>query len=102
VLVEGQTGKSQQTSSPSTGPKAKSPAKKHKAIKAKTTPVAAKGKRPQSQPPLWEVVIDVLKRSRSPLRTKEIADRVLATDYKTASKDFSAVVQDLLGKLDSV
>lgn len=55
-----------------------------------------------SQPPLTEVLIDVLRKSDKPLGAQELAKRILATGYRTNSKNFANVVWVYLGKINTV
>jgi hypothetical protein len=52
--------------------------------------------------PLHEVVTNILGKSQSPLPAGEVAKRVLASGYRTKSKDFRDVMWVTLGKLKNV
>jgi hypothetical protein len=54
------------------------------------------------QPPLREVLTQVLSKSRKPLSGSELAEQVLATGYHTDSKDFLNVIWVGLGKMPNV
>ena len=99
AVVRGQAGN--QTASAT---KKKSPAKNSqlKKAKPKPSPATGKAKQPSAQPPLRVVVTDILKQARKPLRTKELAERALASGYQTKSGNFSNAVQDLLKNMDNV
>src|SRR5207248_3306518 len=52
--------------------------------------------------PLHQAVTNILGKSQSPLPTGEVAKRVLASGYRTKSKDFREVMWVTLGKLKNV
>jgi hypothetical protein len=58
--------------------------------------------RSRGQPPLREVLMDILKKSRQPLGSGELAKKVLATGYQTGSKDFAGVVSVALTKIPNL
>ncbi|MGF1578065.1 MAG: hypothetical protein ACFCD0_01745 [Gemmataceae bacterium] len=68
---------------------------------AKPTGSASKPK-PAAPPSLKVVIIEVLKMSRKPLSTAEIAERVLERGYETTSKDFKKVIATQIKKMDEV
>jgi hypothetical protein len=62
----------------------------------------AKGPKPTGktgQPPLREVLVSVLKKSRRPLTSGQLAAEALAAGYQTQSKDFATVVSVVLSKM---
>jgi hypothetical protein len=78
-----------------------------KAAARKTAPTKEAGRPAQpgwrrGQPPLRVLLTDLLKKSRKPLAARELAEQVLATGYKTQSKDFTDVVWTALGQLEGV
>jgi hypothetical protein len=63
------------------------------------SPVSVRRKvrrRPTNAKPLYEVVVDVLKKSKGGLSMDELANKVQATGYKTHSSDFKNVVYQCL------
>lgn len=50
------------------------------------------GRRNRNQPALPQVIQDVLQKTKKPLSTEEVMERVLATGYKTTSANFKNVV----------
>jgi hypothetical protein len=52
--------------------------------------------------PLHQVVTNILGKSQSPMPASEVAKRVLASGYRTKSKDFREVMWVTLGKLKNV
>jgi hypothetical protein len=77
------------------GPRRTAKPRARKQASAKGPRVAGKS----GQPPLREVLVDVLKKSRQPLTSGQLASEVLATGYKTISKDFATVVSVALSKM---
>jgi hypothetical protein len=61
----------------------------------------APGRR-QGQPSLREVITEVLRESRQPLGSGQLAQKILATGYKTSSKDFPGVVSVALTKMPNL
>ena len=55
-----------------------------------------------NQPPLPEVVTQVLAKTTEPLSARALAEKVLATGYKSKSKDFINVIWAGVGKMDNV
>jgi hypothetical protein len=70
--------------------------------------VASKSARPSpakqagNQLPLYQVLTNLLSKSRQPVAAKELASQVLASGYRTKSKDFIEVVWVGLGKMNNV
>jgi hypothetical protein len=54
------------------------------------------------QPALREMITQVLKKSRQPLGSGQLAEKILATGYKTSSKDFAGVVSVALTKMPNL
>ena len=52
--------------------------------------------------PLREMLTNVLARSKKPLSAKELADRVLASGYKTTSKRFTEIIWVTLGRQKNI
>jgi hypothetical protein len=50
------------------------------------------GRRNRNQPALPQVIQEVLQKTKKPLSTEEVMERVLATGYKTTSANFKNVV----------
>jgi hypothetical protein len=74
---------------------------------AKAAPSAKAAKTPESaqqgkQPTLRDVLTLILGKSRRLLSASELAQQVLATGYKSESKDFTNVIWVGLGKMDNV
>jgi hypothetical protein len=55
-----------------------------------------------SQPPLREVLTKILEQSKEPIGGGELAQRALATGYKSTSKSFRDVVWVNLGQMKNV
>jgi hypothetical protein len=86
------------TNGKTAGPRPTAKPKARKQAPAQT-PKGPKPDRPQGQPPLREVLVNVLKKSRQPLTSGQLAAEVLATGYQTVSKDFATVVSVALSKM---
>jgi hypothetical protein len=56
----------------------------------------------QAQVSLAEVLLRLLAKSSRPLKARELAAQALAAGYRTASKEFTNLVWDALGKLPGV
>jgi hypothetical protein len=87
--------------SAATSRRQKSPARgkaKKPAGRGRTAPKAAAPARGE-QRPLRVVLMDILKKSRQPLGSGQLAEKVLATGYRTNSGDFAGVVSVALTKL---
>jgi len=69
-----------------------------KAAPAKTAPTKAG----RNQPPLREVLTELLQKSKRPLNGGELARQAQAAGYRSASKKFADVVWVALGKMDNV
>jgi len=75
---------------------------------ARKTVPSAKGAEPskrgwrKGQPPLRQVLTELLEKSTRPMTARELAKLVLATGYKTKSKSFTDVVWTALGQLKTV
>jgi hypothetical protein len=69
---------------------------------AKQKPAKGKPGRVKGQPPLREVLTDILKKRRQPLGSGQLARQILATGFKTNSKDFATVVSVALNKLPNL
>ena len=96
--VLGQAAKST-ASKPST-PAAK-PTAKPSPSAAPTAPAAKRDITPAA-PTLRQHIVNLLKRAKRPLKAKELAARVLAAGYQTASNDFANVVSTALKKMAEV
>lgn len=70
-------------------------------VRKKTAPAksASHGK---TQPPLREVIAQVLAKASRPLSTQELADRTLATGYETKSANFKNVIWVGMGAIKNV
>jgi uncharacterized coiled-coil protein SlyX len=62
----------------------------------------AKAGRSGKQPPLREVLTDLLRRSKRPVGGTELARQAQAAGYRTASQDFAKVVWVMLATMDNV
>jgi hypothetical protein len=62
----------------------------------------AKPSRTTGQPPLRVVLTSILKKSRQPQRSGELAQQVLATGYKTTSGNFPALISVTLSNMDNL
>ena len=78
-------------------PAAKAAARKTAPAKAPSRPSLRKG-----QPSLRSLLTDILKKSGKPVAARDLAGQVLATGYKTKSKDFTSVVWTALGQMEGV
>jgi hypothetical protein len=81
------------------------PAAKKTSGKTAPLPAAAKTVKPAPrgrQPPLREVLTNVLKSSRKPLSGSELAQRALAAGYQSKSANFVDSVWSALGQMDNV
>ena len=56
----------------------------------------------ENELPLPEVVTQVLAKVSEPISARVLAEKVLATGYKTKSKDFINVIWAGVGKMDNV
>ncbi|MHB1425034.1 MAG: winged-helix domain-containing protein [Gemmataceae bacterium] len=89
-------------------PKTVQPAQKEdrkaaeKPAKAEPTATTPQTGQRGKQPPLRQVLTNVLKNSRKPLSGSDLAERVLATGYKTNSKNFVDAVWSMLGQMDNI
>jgi hypothetical protein len=81
------------------GPQRKGP---KPAAPPKSAPTAAPGGAGGEQPPLTAVVMKLLSKSQRPIPARELAEQVLATGYKTASKNFTHVIWVALAKMKDV
>ncbi len=63
---------------------------------------AAKPAMRNGQPSLHSLLTDLLQKSSQPVPARVLAEQVLATGYKTKSKDFTNVVGSALGQLEGV
>ena len=71
------------------------------ATAGKTTP-AAKPHGSRRQPPLRILLANLLAKSRRPLAARELAEQVLASGYRTKSKNFVDVMWVALGNMENV
>jgi hypothetical protein len=78
-------------------PAAKAAARKTAPAKAPSQPGQRKG-----QPSLRSLLTEILQKGRKPVAARDLAEQVLATGYKTKSKDFIDVVWTALGQLEGV
>jgi hypothetical protein len=109
VLGTAATATSPAATTPGNGAAA-APAKKGapaKAVAGKTAPAKRAAASSQAgwrrgQPPLHAVLTELLQKARKPVGARELAEQVLATGYKTKSKNFSDVVWTALGQLKEV
>jgi hypothetical protein len=53
------------------------------------------------QPSLRAILIELLTKSKRPASARELAEKALATGYRTASKNFLGVVWTALGQNDN-
>jgi hypothetical protein len=79
-----------------TGPAA-APAEPGKKVRKKRK---AKGRKRSRGPSLAQCCLDVLARSKKPLHTKELAERVLAAGYQSKSKSLPAQIYSQIYKDD--
>jgi hypothetical protein len=77
---------------------AKAPPTRGAAASKKGARASQKGWR-KGQPPLRMLLTELLEKSDRPMGARELAEQVLATGYKTKSKDFADVVWTALGQL---
>jgi hypothetical protein len=68
------------------------------ATASKSAPPKQRGK----QPSLRQAITDVLKNSRKPLSSSELAERVLASGYKSDSKNFMDAIWSMIGQMDNI
>jgi len=61
-----------------------------------------KSRRRGAQPPLRQVLTNLLQKSRKPLSAAELAKRARAAGYRTNSAKFSNVVWAMLGEMDNL
>jgi hypothetical protein len=96
VLGRPETGKTARAHKPA--------AKRKGGGKGKAKASTAKGKpgKVPGQPPLREVITDILGKSRQPQGSGQLAQLILATGYKTHSKDFASVVSVALTKMTNL
>jgi hypothetical protein len=97
VLGKPEKGKAASTSRPATTGKGDS-----KPGIAKQKPGKGKPGRVKGQPSLHEVLTDILKKSRQPLGSGQLAREVLDSGYQTASKNFASVVSVALNKMPNL
>lgn len=91
------------TSIPKTSAKPKPAAKKSSAKEASAgAATTVKPGKNGEQTSLRDVVTGILKNSRKPLSTRELADQIRATGYHSDSKDFVKIVGNMLSKMDNV
>jgi len=63
---------------------------------------AAPAARRRGQPSIRSLLTDLLQKSRKPVAVRELVEQVLATGYRTSSKNFARVVGTALGELEGV
>lgn len=54
------------------------------------------------QPSLRSLLTDLLAKRKKPMAARDLAEKVLATGYKTKSKNFASVVWTTLGSMEGV
>jgi hypothetical protein len=82
-------------------PKAPAPAKAAARKTRAASPAPQSGLR-KGQPSLRSLLTELLQTSKKPVPARELAEQVLATGYKTKSKNFTDVVWTALGQLKNV